>query len=84
MYSELSCMALKIKKILSRVGRGGVLFLKLYVKSYQSLRKFLCWWWCWFEGGGEGGTVGSDVTLREKWSVFIRCRTMPLGAAIAL
>ena len=32
----------------------------------------------------EGGTVGSDVTLRENWSVFIRCRTMPLGAALAL
>ena len=33
---------------------------------------------------GRGGTVGSDVTLRENWSVFIRCRTMPLGAALAL
>ena len=33
---------------------------------------------------GGGGTVGSDVTLRENWSVFIRCRTMPLGAALAL
>ena len=29
-------------------------------------------------------TVGSDVTLRQNWSVFIRCRTMPLGAALAL
>ena len=29
-------------------------------------------------------TVGSDVTLRENWSVFIRCRTMPVGAALAL
>ena len=27
-----------------------------------------------------GGTLGSDVTLRENWSVFIRCRTMPVGA----
>ena len=36
------------------------------------------------EAGGGGGTVGSDVTLRENWSVFIRCRTMPLGAALAL
>ena len=34
--------------------------------------------------GVGGGTVGSDVTLRENWSVFIRCRTMPLGAALAL
>ena len=31
-----------------------------------------------------GGTVGSDVTLRENCSVFIRCRTMPVGAALAL
>ena len=31
-----------------------------------------------------GGTVGSDVTLRQNWSVFIRCRTMPVGAALAL
>ena len=31
-----------------------------------------------------GGAVGSDMTLRENWSVFIRCRTMPLGAALAL
>ena len=30
---------------------------------------------------GEG-TVGSDVTLRENWSVFIRCRNMTLGAAL--
>ena len=29
-------------------------------------------------------TLGSDVTLRENWSVFIRCRTMPLGAALAV
>ena len=32
----------------------------------------------------EGGTVGSDVTLRENWSVFIRCRTLPVGAALVL
>ena len=34
--------------------------------------------------GRGGGTVGSDVTLHENCSVFIRCRTMPLGAALAL
>ena len=33
---------------------------------------------------GGGGTGGSDVTLRENWSVFIRCRTVPVGAALAL
>ena len=33
---------------------------------------------------GEGGTVGSNVTLRQNWSVFIRCRTIALGAALAL
>ena len=32
---------------------------------------------------GAGGTVGSDVTLRENGSVFIRCRTMSIGAALA-
>ena len=31
-----------------------------------------------------GGTVGSDVTLRQNRSVFIRCRTMAVGAALAL
>ena len=29
-------------------------------------------------------TVGSDVTLRKNGSVFIRCRTMAVGAALAL
>ena len=29
-------------------------------------------------------TVGSDMTLRQNWSVFIRCRTTPVGAALAL
>ena len=35
-------------------------------------------------GGRGGGSVGSDVTLRQNWSVFIRCRTMAVGAALAL
>ena len=29
-------------------------------------------------------TVGSDVTLRQNGSVFIRCRTMAVSAALAL
>ena len=29
-------------------------------------------------------TVGSDVTLRQNWSVNIRCRTIAVGAALAL
>ena len=29
---------------------------------------------------GGGGTLGSDVTLRKNRSVFIQCRTMPVGA----
>ena len=33
---------------------------------------------------GWGGTVGSDVTLRQNWSVFIRCRTMAMVAALPL
>ena len=33
----------------------------------------------------EGGsTVGSDVTLHQNGSVFIRCRTMAVGAALSL
>ena len=32
---------------------------------------------------GGGGTVGSDVTLRQNWAVFIRGRTMAVGAALA-
>ena len=48
---------------------------------------------CLYNGGSENalmvrvggwGTVCSDVTLRENWPVFIRCRTMPVGAALAL
>ena len=34
--------------------------------------------------GMWGGTVGSDVTLCQNGSVFIRCRTMAVGAALAL
>ena len=37
-----------------------------------------------FSRNGGGGTVGSDVTLCENWSVFIRCSTMPVGALLAL
>ena len=29
-------------------------------------------------------TVGSDMTLRQNWSVFIQRRTMAVGAALAL
>ena len=29
-------------------------------------------------------TVGSDVTIRQNWSVAIRCRTMAVGAALVL
>ena len=31
-----------------------------------------------------GKSVGSDVTLRQNGSVIIRCRTMAVGAALAL
>ena len=34
--------------------------------------------------GGGGGAVSSDVTLRQNGSVFIQCRTMAVGAALAL
>ena len=36
------------------------------------------------ESKGGGGTAGSDVTLCQNGSVFIRCRTMAVGAALAL
>ena len=30
-----------------------------------------------------GGTMGSDVTLPKNLSLFIRCHTMAVGAALA-
>ena len=53
---------------------GGV---KKIFSNFRGGREILKYYW-------GGGPVGSDVTLRENWSVFIRCRTMPLGAALAL
>ena len=63
----------------------AVLLLMYFYEGDQPIQIVPVWANCmWVAWVGSLGTVGSDVTLRENWSVFIRCRTMPVGAVLAL